>query len=105
MNETTHSFKDKVAFITGSSRGIGKATALKLAKQGCHIILHYNKNKEAALNTKTEIETLDVKTWLYQADLCDTLQTEKLLENICTEHKHLDIFIVNAASTAFKSLA
>ena len=47
--ESTKVFEGKVAFVTGSSRGIGKAIVLELAKLGCSVIIHYNSKKEEAL--------------------------------------------------------
>jgi len=92
------------AFITGSSRGIGRAIALELAHRGHDILLHYRKNLTEAKQTQKAIEALGRKTWLYQADLCEISQTRTLLETITLEHNELDIFVANAASTAFKPL-
>lgn len=97
-------FKNKHAFITGSSRGIGRAMALALAEHGCHILLHYRKNEEEARRTLEEVKGKGVKSWLYRADLCDTEQTKSMLNEITKEHDSLDFYIANAASTSFKSL-
>lgn len=97
-------FKNKKAFITGSSRGIGRAIAVELARSGCDIIIHYNKNEAAAAATEKEIQSLGVKTFLYQANFCEVAQTEALLAKISAEHATLDIFVANAASTSFKAL-
>jgi enoyl-[acyl-carrier protein] reductase III len=98
-------FETKTAFVTGASRGIGRAIALELAKDGCDILIHFRKNREEAELTKKAVEALGRKTWLYQADLCDLHQTDAMLEHIQKEHKTLDIYVANAASTAFKSLS
>lgn len=97
-------FKNKKAFITGSSRGIGRAIALELARQGADILLHFNKNAEAAKSVQNELHALGAKSWLYQANFCETDQTEALLAQLTKEHNHLDIFMANAASTAFKPI-
>lgn len=104
MNTTPNYFKNKRAFITGSSRGIGRAIALELAAQGCDILIHYRKNKEAAHGTLKAVKEKGVSAWLYQADLCSDTETEALLERITEEHDFLDFYIANAASTAFKPL-
>lgn len=104
MTNQNNPFQNKKAFITGSSRGIGKAIALELASQGCDILLHYNKNQDACKKTKNEIETLGKKAWLYQGNLCDLNSTQNMLNHIISEHNHLDIYVANAASTSFKSL-
>lgn len=94
----------KKAFITGSSRGIGRSMALALAKQGYDILLHYRREREAADAVAKEITTLGRKCWIYQADLCSDAETTKMLDVIIKEHATLDVYIANAASTAFKSL-
>lgn len=95
---------DKKAFVTGSSRGIGRAIALELAAVGYDILLHYNKNEKAAQDVSEKIQSLGRNIWLYQADLCDTKQTQSMLNQISAEHTTLDVYVANAASTAFKSL-
>lgn len=94
----------KKAFVTGSSRGIGRAIALELAEAGYDILLHYNKNEKAAHEVSEKIRSLGRRTWLYRADLCDIAQTQNMLDQIVEEHKTLDVYVANAASTAFKAL-
>lgn len=98
-------FAGKTAFITGSGRGIGRAIALELARAGCNILLHYRKDREAAETTKAEIENTGRRAWIYQADLCEPGETIAMLERIVSEHRSLDLYVANAASTAFKPLA
>lgn len=98
------SLKNKSAFITGSSRGIGRALALKLADQGCNILLHYRKNIEEAESAEQEILKKGVKVWKYAADLSDLNQLQNLHQQILKDHQSLDIFVSNAAATAFKPL-
>jgi len=98
-------FENKKAFITGSSRGIGRAVALELASHGCDILLHYRTNEEAVQKTLSDLEAKGVNVWLYQGDLCDEEQTQKLLNKIVEDHKTLDIYIANAASTSFKAIS
>ncbi len=97
-------FQGKTAFITGSSRGIGRSTALKLAAEGANIILHYRKNVEEAESVEKELSRMGVKVWKYAADLSDLDQIKALLEKITQEHSRIDIFVANAAATAFKPL-
>jgi len=97
-------FKNKTAFITGSSRGIGRACALKLASQGANIILHYRKNLEEAQKVEEELLKFGVKVFKYGADLSDLEQMKRLQAEIVKNHSQLDIFVANAAATAFKPL-
>src|SRR4030065_625121 len=61
-------FKDKVAIVTGGTRGIGKAIVWELAKNGCNVAFNYSKNAEAANALVKEIETLGVKGKSFQVD-------------------------------------
>lgn len=97
--------KSKTALITGSSRGIGKSVALKLATLGADIILHYRSNVEEAEKVEKEIQKLGVKVWKYAADLSDLEQSKKLLGELQSNHSKIDIFVSNAAATAFKPLS
>ncbi|MBI2339000.1 MAG: SDR family oxidoreductase [Deltaproteobacteria bacterium] len=98
-------FANKKALITGASRGIGAAIALKLAGEGADIILHYRKNSGAAVAVKQEVEKGGRKAWLYAADLSSADETEKLLLAVKKDHPSLDILVANAAATSFKPLA
>ncbi len=98
------SFKNKTAFITGSSRGIGRAIALKLAKEGYDIILHYRKNADEAKTLECEISGLGRKVVSYAADLSNLEEVEVLIQALLKNHLQIDCFVANAAATAFKPL-
>lgn len=59
----------KCALITGSSRGVGKAAALRLAENGYNIVINYARSKKAALETAEEIEKLGVKALVVKANV------------------------------------
>lgn len=62
----------KIALVTGASRGLGKSTALNLAKKGVDVIVTYHRNIEEAKNVVAEIEQLGAKAVALQLDTVDT---------------------------------
>ncbi len=91
-------FKDKIALVTGSSRGIGQAIALELARQGAHIIINYVRNQEPAEETAKEIQAMGRKALVVRANVGKMDNLERLFQAIEQEFGALDIFISNAAS-------
>lgn len=90
-------FKGKNVLITGSSRGIGKAVALRFAEAGANICINYTQSSEKAEEVKKEIESFGVKTIIIKADVSDEAQVKEMFETIKTEFGGLDILINNAA--------
>ncbi|MEW9052543.1 MAG: enoyl-[acyl-carrier-protein] reductase FabL [Neobacillus sp.] len=88
----------KVALITGSSRGIGKATALRLAEAGYDIVINYARSKKGALQTAEEIEALGRKAFIVKANVGDVSKIKDMFSQIEQEFGRLDIFVNNAAS-------
>ncbi|MDQ6596220.1 enoyl-[acyl-carrier-protein] reductase FabL [Bacillus salipaludis] len=88
----------KVALITGSSRGIGKATALRLAKEGYDIVINYARSKSGALETAEQIEALGRKVLVIKANVGDVNKVKDMFAQIDQEFGRLDIFVNNAAS-------
>lgn len=92
----------KVALITGGARGIGRATALKLARHGADIaIVYYNSSDKAAELVK-EIEALGRKAVSIQANVADRQSIKEMVEGFKGHFDHLDIFVSNAASGVLK---
>lgn len=77
---------DKTVLITGSSRGIGKETALYLAKNGYNIVLHYKNNLDSALSVKKEIEALGQTARILNFDIKERYDTKTKIENDIKEH-------------------
>ena len=89
--------KDKVALITGASRGIGKSIALALAKEGYNLILNYRKSKLLAENLAREIEKdYKVKVLTFCADIGNFTDCQKLCEFCFNNYKNIDVLINNA---------
>ena len=90
------SLEKKVALVTGSSRGIGKACAVMLAKAGCDVLIHYEKSENAALRTCGSIEKIGVRVKTYRADIKDREQVEKMIDFTVKEFGRIDILVNNA---------
>jgi enoyl-[acyl-carrier protein] reductase III len=88
----------KVALITGSSRGIGKATAIRLAKQGYDIVINYARSRSAAQEVANEIEALGRKVLIVKANVGDVEKIKQMFTQIDEAFGRLDIFVSNAAS-------
>jgi enoyl-[acyl-carrier protein] reductase III len=88
----------KVALVTGSSRGIGKATAIRLAKEGYDIVINYARSKTKAIETAAEIEALGRKALVVKANVGDVEKINYLFAEIKKEFGRLDVFVNNAAS-------
>jgi len=90
------SFTGKTALITGASRGIGRAIALELAKQGADIGINYLSNQEQALSLSKEIEALGRKTILLPASVAKEQEVKKMFESFIEAFGKLDILVCNA---------
>jgi len=97
-------FKDKVAVITGGTRGLGRAIALMLARGGATIALNYRRDEESALRTLAEVRELAPQSILVKADMEEDAQVRAMIESAGRQLGHLDFLVVNAAATAFKPL-
>jgi enoyl-[acyl-carrier protein] reductase III len=91
-------FQNKIALITGSGRGIGKAIALHFAKQGADVVINFFRNREPAQETAREVEKLGRRALLVKADVGDLTELNGLFDEVEKEFGGLDIFIHNAAS-------
>jgi enoyl-[acyl-carrier protein] reductase III len=94
----TYNFSNKVALITGSGRGIGKATALHLARLGADIVINFLRKREAAEETAREIEALGRRALVVKADVSDEDDLNRLFEETDKTFGGLDILVNNAAS-------
>jgi enoyl-[acyl-carrier protein] reductase III len=98
----TQLFAGKVALITGGARGIGKATALKLAQAGADIaIVYYNSSDEAQILVK-EIEHMGRKAVAIQGNVADQQSIKDVFQQFKTHFQHLNFLISNAASGVLK---
>ncbi|MDD6569713.1 MAG: 3-oxoacyl-[acyl-carrier-protein] reductase [Acidaminococcus sp.] len=89
----------KVALVTGGSRGIGRAVALKLAENGADVAINYAGNTVAAEEVKAAIEKLGRKAMLVQGSVADTDGVQAIVNQVVKELGRLDILINNAGIT------
>lgn len=87
---------EKTAVITGSSRGIGKACALKLAERGFNIVVNYNSNEEAANKAVEEITAFGRKAIAVKADTSDLKQVQGMFRTAFKEMGSIDVLVNNA---------
>ena len=90
----TNKFEGKTALITGAGSGIGQSTAIKLAKEGAHILI-VDLDLEAANHTKNMIEVFGGKASTYECDISKNAQVKEIVDGILLEH-NIDILINNA---------
>ena len=87
-------FKGKVAIVTGSSRGIGKAIALKLAQEGCSIVLN-GRNQERLDEAKIEVEKITPNVITFKCDVSDAEASKQLIDSAIENFGRLDILVNN----------
>ncbi|WP_077212903.1 3-ketoacyl-ACP reductase [Bacillus dakarensis] len=97
------SLKGKVAFVTGAGRGIGKAIALGLAKEGAHVGL-LAKTEETLKELASELEGLGVKAAYASVDVSSLKEVEQAIEKITKELGSADILINNAGIGSFAKI-
>jgi 3-oxoacyl-[acyl-carrier protein] reductase len=87
----------KVALVTGSGRNIGRATVLKLAAEGAHVVVNSRTNQDEADAVAREAQALGVKTLSVLADVSNKEQVESMMARALSEFGRIDILINNAA--------
>lgn len=90
--------ENRVAVITGGSRGIGKGIALAFAKEGANIAFSYNRNKAAAEETVKEIEALGVSALAIQADAGNEDAVKNMADIVADKFGHINILVNNAGT-------
>lgn len=93
-----------VSLITGASRGIGRALALTLARQGGTVVVNYKKNADLADKTVAEIEEAGGRGFAVQADVETAEGVTALFDEVARSCGRLDHFVSNAAASAFKNI-
>jgi len=92
-------FEGKVAVVTGASRGIGRAVALELGRNGAGVVVNYNHNETAAQDVVKEIQSSGGQAVVFQADVSDFGQCEALIKFAIEHFGDLHILVNNAGIT------
>jgi len=93
------SFKDKVAIVTGSARGIGFAICQKLAKEGASIVINDVVDEQSATESIKAIVALGAEVIYVKADISQTEQAKSLIEKTADKFGHIDVLVNNAGIT------
>ena len=94
----------KAALVTGAAKRLGRATAMRLAQQGCSVTVHYNNSRSDAESTVAEIEKLGGKAIAVKADLTQTSGIRDLVQAAAHEFGRVDILVNNAANFLHASM-
>jgi 3-oxoacyl-[acyl-carrier protein] reductase len=87
---------DKVALVTGAGGGIGKATALELARRGAAVALNYRRSREGAESTVAAIEAQGGHAMAYECDVTQAADVRSMIASVEREFGRLDILVNNA---------
>ncbi len=91
----------RVALITGGSRGVGAATAIKLAQHGCNVAINCNRTLDLANNVAEECKTFGVKALVAKGDVASDQDCRKIISETVESFGKLDILVNNAGTTRF----
>lgn len=90
----------RVAIVTGGSRGIGRAVALELARDGCRVVITYRSNDQAAEETTNAVRAQGGECEAVRFDVADTKAAEEFVEDVAQRYGRIDILVNNAGITS-----
>ena len=93
--------QDKIALITGASRGIGAATSLQLAQAGCRVAINYHQSADRAQAVATQCRTAGAEAIVIQGDVADDAACRAMVQKTLEAFGGLDILVNNAGTTRF----
>jgi 3-oxoacyl-[acyl-carrier protein] reductase len=91
----------KSAIVTGGGTGVGRATALALARLGCSVAVNYSRSKEDAERTAADVSALGVRGVALQADVADDAACRRLVDGAVKDFGRLDVLVQSAGVTSF----
>lgn len=86
----------KVALITGASKGIGKACAIRLAKDGYAVVVNYSSSDDAARQTLEQIESNGGQGMVYKADVSKLAEVKQMVRDVFKAYGRIDVLVNNA---------
>ena len=99
MTESSKPFSNRVAIVTGATRGIGRAIALELARRGADVAFNYAKSADAAASLTKAIEALGVRVLATQCDVADTAAAAEMVKQVKEAFGRIDFLVNNAGIT------
>ena len=93
---------EKIAIVTGASKGIGREIAKNLARQNIKVIANYNKSEEKAIKLKEELEKEGIEIDIIKADVSKRQDVKKMITYTINKYKKIDILINNAGISEYK---
>jgi 3-oxoacyl-[acyl-carrier protein] reductase len=91
----------KAAIVTGSAVGVGRATALELARRGANVVINYSRSEAEALQTAADVEALGAQALVVRADVSQDDQVRDMVRQAVDRFGSVDVLVNNAAITRF----
>ncbi len=104
MTNDAPDLRDHVAVVTGSARGLGAATARRLAACGADVVVTYRKNADMAEAVAADVRAQGRRAWVHHVDLGEEASVDALFDAVAADAGRVDILVLNAAATSFRPL-
>ena len=99
------SLRQRVALVTGGSRGIGKGIALGLGREGARVAISYRSNKAAAQNALRQLQAMGCDCFAVEADVTDPARAESLVQSVLEHYGRLDVLVNNVGIFSWGTVA